>query len=213
MQAKWILSMMIYLFMGVVLPTHAQTTNNGNLAEFKEIRAEFDKIRQLNSAIYSVREWHRDGLNARIDQRGVDIMRRLNATVPLLLNELEANASERIELIKELDSQATFALQRISILEQRIADERRPLSKFEQTAQADIARAFIEDLTNMSHDYTEAYIRQTSLRKAAGLAFKGMMDKATERLYILNERLMGQIELDAMSLDELFARRTEEPLP
>jgi small conductance mechanosensitive channel len=198
--------------MSVAPLTHAQTAESDNFVQFKEIQNEFDKIRQLNSSVDSVREWHRDGLNARIDKRGVVVIRRLNAIAPALLNEFEANSTQAIELIKLLDSHALFALQRIATLDKRIADERAPLPKFEQNAQADISRAFIEDLTSISKDYIESYIRQAQLRDAAGLAFQGMVDKATSRLYILNERLMGQIELDAMSLDELLARRTEEPL-
>lgn len=212
MRETWSLLSILCLFISVAPFTHAQIAESDNFVQFKEIQNEFDKIRQLNSSVDSVREWHRDGLNARIDKRGVVVIRRLNAIAPALLNEFEANSTQAIELIKLLDSHALFALQRIATLDKRIADERAPLPKFEQNAQADISRAFIEDLTSISKDYIESYIRQAQLRDAAGLAFQGMVDKATSRLYILNERLMGQIELDAMSLDELLARRTEEPL-
>ena len=60
-------------------------------------------------------------------------------------------------------------LAREEALKRRADVERELYPKFDQSAQADIARAFIEDLTNMRKDYMAAFIRQAEIREAAGL--------------------------------------------
>jgi small conductance mechanosensitive channel len=211
MKAKSILLIWLMCAWLVALaPAHGAST--GEVKELDEVRAQLAKVTQLIAAVDAVREWHRDGLNVRIDQLGIRVLTRLNEIAPRLLAAFESGTRERSQLEGLLEQSAALALQRIQVLEQRAAAEREPLPKFEQNAQADIARAFIEDLTSMGKDYIEAYIHQAEIRRAAGLESEPMFQKARERLSLIIERLMGQVRLDAMSLDELRARRAEEPL-
>ena len=165
----------------IVALTPARGASAGEVTELDEVRTQLAKVTQLIAAVDSVREWHRDGLNTRIDQLGIRLMTRLNEIAPRLLTAFESGTSARTELEELLEQSATLALQRIQILEQRAAAEREPLPKFEQNAQADIARAFIEDLTSMGKDYIEAYIRQAEIRRAAGLESEPMFQTARER--------------------------------
>ena len=192
--------------------TPARGASIAEVAELEEAHRQFARIAQLIASVDSVREWHRDGLNTRIDELGIRMMTRLNEIAPRLLATFEPGSSARTELEELLEQSAVFALKRMQLLEQRAAAEREPLPKFEQTAQADIARAFIEDLSSMGKDYVAAYIRQAEIRRAAGLESEPMFKTARQHLSLILERLMGQVRLDAMSLDELRARRAEEPL-
>jgi len=196
----------------IVALTPARGASTAEVAELAETHAQLAKVEQLIAAVDSVREWHRDGLNTRIDQLGIKVVTRLNEIAPRLLTAFESGTSARTELEDLLEQCATFTLQRIQVLEQRAAAEREPLPKFQQNAQADIARAFIEDLTSMRKDYIKAYIRQAEIRRTAGLESEPMFQRARELLSLIMERLMGQVRLDAMSLDELRSRHTEEPL-
>lgn len=181
------------------------------VAELAEVRAQLARVEQLIAAVDSVREWDRDGLNTRIDQLGIKMLTQLNEIAPALLAAPDLDAGERARVVKLLELGAALVLQREQILEQRAAAERELLAKFEQSAQADIARAFIEDLSSMRKDYLAAFIQQAFIRRAAGLEFEPMLREARDRLSLIMERLMGQIRLDAMSLDELRSRLTEEP--
>ena len=197
--------------LSVALPP-ARSASTSEVTELDEVRMQFAKVAQLITAVDSVREWHRDGLNTRIDQIGIMVITRLNEIAPHLLATFEPGTSARTELEDLLEQCATLALQREQVLERRAAAEREPLPKFEQNAQADIARAFIEDLTSMRKDYIEAFIRQAEIRRTAGLESEPMFQRAREILSLIIERLMGQVRLDAMSLKELRSRHAEEPL-
>ncbi len=139
MKAKSILLISLICAWLVAL-TPARGASAGEVTELDEVRAQLAKVTQLIAAVDSVREWHRDGLNTRIDQLGIRVMTRLNEIAPRLLVAFESGTNARTELEGLLEQSAALALQRIQVLEQRAAAEREPLPKFEQNAQADIAR-------------------------------------------------------------------------
>ena len=55
-------------------------------------------------------------------------------------------------------------------------------------------------------------VQQVEIRKAAGIETESLLQVARERISVVMEYLAGQVTLDAMSLGELRAQLTEEPL-
>ena len=136
-------------------------------AELDGIRNSFADIEALRTDLDDIREWQRDGLNRRIDGLGLDALDRLNSAAPRFLED--APETTRQSLIKLLDDAAKLGLERADVLEQRAAAERALLPKFAQSAEADIARAFMEDLGLIRDQYLDALVDQLDVRRAAGL--------------------------------------------
>ncbi len=190
----------------------AQGASGLEATSLAAVRHELARVDQLLAAVDSVHPRDRDGLNTRIDQLGIQAIRSLNVIAGDLLGAPDLAPAVRAELVELLDRSAALAWQREVTLEQRAARERETLPKFEQSAQADIARAFIEDLARMRKDYIEATIRQAAIRQAAGLDAEALFERSRERVTLIMERLTGQIRLDAMSLEEMRARLADQPL-
>lgn len=190
----------------------AQGSSFAEWDELDEIRTQLTEVEQLITAVDSVREWNRDGLNARIDGLTITTMQRLNSLAEELLARPELSAAQRAELVEMLDRFAVLALQREQTLEQRAAAERSLFAKFQQSAQADIARVFIQDLTNLRKDYFELVVDQAEIRAATGLEPAPLLQEVRARLALIMARVIGQVHLDAMSLDQLRAQVRDDPL-
>ena len=189
---------------------HNAVAQAPSTAELDGIRGSFADIEALRADLDDIREWQRDGLNRRIDGLGLDALDRLHSAATRLLED--ASATTRQSLIKLLDDAAKLGLERAEVLEQRAAAERALLPKFEQSAEADIARAFMEDLTLIRDQYLDALIDQLDVRRAAGLEVDNLSAELRERVSLIVEILTGQIRLDAMTLNDLRVRLSEEPL-
>jgi hypothetical protein len=111
-----------------------------------------------------------------------------------------------------LDEALALSIQREKLLEARAAEERRKVPKFENSAQADIARVFIDDLTRLRKAYLDLVVQQLDIREAGGMETESLLQLARERTSVAMEFLAGQVTLDAMSLGELRAQLAEEPL-
>ena len=174
------------------------------------IRKSIDKIDELLADLDGIQDWHRDGLNRRIDGLGLDALDQLHGAAPGLLEN--DSAETRQSLIELLDRAAEFGLRRVDVLEQRAAEERSALPKFEQGAEADIARAFMQDLNLIGEQYLSALVDQVEIRRAADLDADGLSEELRERISLIVDILTGQVRLDAMTLNDLRARLAEEPL-
>lgn len=186
-----------------------QTASASDLAT---ARQRLEHIEQLMSEESEVRPWQRDGLNSRIDYLGLALVNELNETAAQLLSSAELDQQQGLELFELLDEAAALALARDKRLEERAAQERETIDKFEQSAQADIARAFMEDLLLLREQYFLGYVDQLEVRRNAGLDVTEREAEVRERVFLIIERLTGQIRLDAMSLAELRLRLRDKPL-
>lgn len=179
--------------------------------DLPSIRDRLASAERLLALRDDLREWERDGLNARIDMLGPELLRDLNKVVAQRV-EAGAVVSPDDGLVPLLDEAAAFALRREGALELRAAEERQTFAKFEQSAAADIARAFMEDLLLMRQQYLGGLAEQVRIRRSAGLEPAAIEERVQSRVSLLVERLTGQIRLDAMSLVELRARLIDKPL-
>lgn len=110
-----------------------------------------------------------------------------------------------------MERAARLAVQREDLLEERTAEERQTFEKFAQGAQADIAPAFIQDLTRLRLAYFNALVDQLELRRVAGIERDSLRSYLETRARLILDRLTGQIRLDAMSLNELRSRLVDKP--
>jgi len=182
------------------------------ITKLEEVRSRLSRIEGLLKAAEDVREWERDGLNRRIDQLGLEAMLKLNSIAPELLASGDLDKIQQTEIVLLLDEVAMLALRREAFLEQRAATERELIPKFKQSAEADIARAFMEDLMQIRESYLVAFVTQAEIRRAAGLKSEALFGQAQQRLALMLDTLTGQIQLDAMSLRELRSHLSGDPV-
>lgn len=180
--------------------------------DLADVRVMFDRVETLKADLGSVHEWQQDGFNRHIDHLTIKALARLNATAPAILSGPEIDQSQRHELLKLLDEAVELALERDEVLDRRVAAERELVPKFEQSPEADIARAFMEGLVLFRERYLTELAEQAKVRQAAAIASDALLEKVRNRVAPMVEALSGQIRLDAMTLDELQSRLTGEPL-
>lgn len=177
-----------------------------------EIRAEFDHVEELIESAGSVELWERDGLNSRIDQLGIDTVTELNSVGRTLLTDDDLDEITRSSLFDLMEDAVSLALAREKLLERRAAEERATFDKFETSAQADIARTFIEDLMTLRERYLMAVATQLEIRRASGDDTMATAASLRQRTSLIMEQLTGQIRLDSMSLGALSRRLADKPL-
>ena len=182
------------------------------LDEIQRIRVELDEIDRLIEAVNGTREWNRDGLNMRIDSRTLRTLARLHRLAKKVVVDQKLDEDVKRTLENLIEKGFALSVEREELLEARAAQEREKIPKFEKSAQADIARVFIDDLTRLRKDYLELVIQQVAIREAAGMEAESLLQFARERISVVMEYLSGQVTLDAMSLGELRAQRADEPL-
>jgi small conductance mechanosensitive channel len=139
-------------------------------------------------------------------------LQRLNHLAARLLASPGLEDGPRQTLQTLLDQGQNFAVQRERRLETRAAQEREQFDKFAQSPQADIARAFIEDLNDLRKDYVETLLGQLEIRRSIGLETESLLQVLRQRVTMLLESLAGQVALDAMSIQALRERLAEDPL-
>jgi small conductance mechanosensitive channel len=209
-RSRWLF--VLVLILGTWTTAAGAAVSDEDLDEIVALRDDFNHIDLLLDAVDGVREWDRDGINTRIDELGLRTLNRLNTLAARLLADETLPDDARRTLVRLLDRSLSFSTQRTKRLEERAAAEREDLPKFEQSAQADIARAFIQDLVRLLKLYLEAQIDQIEIRDAAGMETATLAQVIRTQLNLIIERLAGQIQLDAMSIDELRARLADDPL-
>lgn len=196
----------------VAVPAAAAEVTDEDLDAINELRDALNRVDSLAESVERLREWNRDGLDTRIDYLATRSLQRLNELAARLFATPELEDSVRRTLEDLLDQGQTFAVQRERRLEDRAEREREAFEKFEQSPQADIARAFIEDLNDLRKDYVETLIGQLEIRGSIGLETESLLQLLRQRVSVLLESLAGQVTLDAMSLRALRERLAEDPL-
>ena len=202
----------VLLFCFAVAPLDVGSATEKELDEIQYVRDELGEIDHLVGAVDNIRDWNRDGLNTRIDSRTLRVVTRLNRLARRLLTDPQTDEGIKGTVEGLLDDALALSIQRERLLEARAAEERAKVPKFENSAQADIARVFIDDLTQIRKDYLDLVVQQVEIRKAAGIETESLLQVARERISVVMEYLAGQVTLDAMSLGELRAQLAEEPL-
>lgn len=177
-----------------------------------DVRVMFDRIETLKADLASVHEWKQDGFSRHIDHLAIQTIARLNAIAPAILSGPEVDRSQRQELLALFDEAVELALERDEALDRRGAAERELVPKFEQSPEADIARAFMEGLMLFRERYLTELAEQARIRQAGAMATDALIERVSKRVTPIVEALSGQIRLDAMTLDELRSRLTGEPL-
>lgn len=183
-----------------------------DISSLEEARAVLQQVNALNADLDSVNEWQLDGLNRRIDQLSLTLIAGLNRLAAQSISAATFEKSQQDELISLLDEAAILALAREQVLDQRVAAERKMVPKFEQSPEADIARAFMEGLVLLRESYLNELAEQVEIRQGLGLETETLIDKVKKRVSPIIELLSGQIQLDATTLDELHTRLTDQPL-
>lgn len=173
--------------------------------------SELERILELERSITSFPEAEADGLASRVDGLGVALLRRVNAAAAEALGADTVDDTTRAAWLPLLDRCADLVRARNEVLTLRGAEERAKREKFERSAQADIARAFEEDLRNVRRDYADTFVDQIELRREAGLPVDEMLAESRGAVGLALQQLSGQVRLDAMSLDELRARLVDSP--
>lgn len=209
---KYRLFRVLLLLLAVVEPVVVVAATDEELDDVQAIRMELNQIDHLVEAVDRLREWNRDGLNTRIDARTLRALARLNQLAKRLLTDPQLGDDFKRTLENLLDKGLALSVQREKLLEARAAEEREGVPKFENSAQADIARVFIDDLTRLRKDYLELVVQQVAIRQAAGMETESLLQFARERISVAMEYLAGQVALDSMSLGELRVQLTDEPL-
>ncbi len=202
---------LLFVF-GFLLLMAAKLGRTADFADLEEIRANLNQLGALRGALDNIREWERDGLARRIDQLGIAAVSGLNEVAPELLAMVDTGTEQRAEVIELLDEAAALALERSRDLESRAARERQSVPKFTQSAEADIARAFIEGLTLTREQYLTELVEQAKLRREAGLEYSSILENTRQQVALMVETLTGQIRLDSSSLRELRSRLSGQPL-
>lgn len=202
----------MFLCLAVTASANATAVSDEDLDEINTLREALNRVDALAESVESVREWNRDGLDTRIDYLATRSLQRLNDLAGRLLAAPDLDAGVTRTLQDLLERGLTLAIQRERHLEARAAREREQFEKFDQTPQADIARAFIEDLNHLRKDYVEILARQFEVRGLAGLETESLRQLTRERVAIVIDQLAGQVILDAMSLEVLRSRLAEDPL-
>ncbi len=175
-------------------------------AELQDVRDRLAKLKLLLASEERVRPWNRDGLNTRVDQLGIDRLNRLNELTRAILQVSAPSGRERDAILDLLDETARLALERDQFLEERASRERQLIAKFEQSAQADIARTFMKDLMKLRLEYLAGLATQLAIRRDYSLPLGTVESEIREAVMLDLEQLTGQIRLDAMSLEELATR-------
>lgn len=207
-----LLAVILTIFAAQAFAQEPPTATDDDLDEVNAIRAELNEVDRLVEAYERLRDWNRDGLNTRIDTRIQLALKRLNQVAVKVLGDPEISENARLTVERLLERGITTAVQREHVLEVRAAKEREGVPKFENSPQADIARAFIDDLASYRKEYFELIADQLEIRTSVGMETHPYLDFMRERIFIVLEFLAGQVTLDAISLHELRAQLTDEPL-
>lgn len=204
------LRVMVLILLSMLSAVNASSATE--IADFGEVRVIFENVQILKANVDSMHDWQQDGFNRHIDDLATRAIDRLNMIAPEMLLASAVDETRRKELIALLDEAVELALERDDVLDQRVAAERKLVPKFEQSPEADIARAFMEGLVLFRERYLTALAEQAAIRQAAGLPTEALLEKIRKRVFPIVDALSGQIRLDAMTLDELQSRLTSAPL-
>ncbi|MFT5122484.1 MAG: small conductance mechanosensitive channel [Kiritimatiellia bacterium] len=186
-----------------------------HLAAANDVAATHQRLEHIEKLIRIESElqvWERDGLNNRIDQLGIALISEVNEIATDQLADKNLAPEVREEIFALLDAVAELALVREKRLDRRAAEEHERYEKFAESAQADIARAFQEDLLQLREQFLSGFVSLLEVRRAAGHPAEESAAQIRDRVLLLRERLTGQIRLDAMSLAELRRRLKDKPL-
>jgi small conductance mechanosensitive channel len=170
--------------------------------------ARFDRVAQMIDAVDALPEWDRDGLLFRVDEEILALHDELAKLTETLPQKPEGAAPEGTapheRLSGWLDRALALSSARIVGLGQRIDTELATYDEFSNATDTIISRAFVQDLRRIRLRHLAAALDQIDSREALGLpAVTEVRRQLEDGLDLAAERLVGQIRLDAMTLEEL----------
>lgn len=182
-------------------------------------------IENLTDRLEEVSSWNMDAYRYRIDERILELVTMLVPAAALLedpsLDDAAAAEFKGI-LLHYMEKALDLALMRVAQIGDRIAEAREEIDEFEGGVNSAVAESFAQEQHRVRMRYLDALINyletlerveqrveDPSLLVLKSSQLRVMIDEA---LILLVERIMGQIQLDDLTLSELRRQVAEDPL-
>ncbi len=200
-------------------------SDDPTVVEVAAIDKELAEIEELVEFLGRARDWNRDAIRFRIDERLLALIERMNrliSSTPDQTTDVAANADNAAHLTAQIEWALGLAFRRLTDIVTRIAEERAEIDEFEATTRQAIAESFVQDLTNLRFAYARVLISHLEARErleqeshpgeVLALSAAGLRDHIEPVVRRFIERLTGQIQLDSMTLSDLRKYWAEDPL-
>lgn len=200
---------------GTAPRSSAQPSDSTSRAAGSEIDARIGQIERLFDAADAVPDWERDGLSFHIDQRVLDLHAEIADLAEPPADSVPDGASpspSRETLLRWMDRALGFSEARLEVIGRRIDEAQAEYSGFDNSPNAIISRAYVQDLRDVRFRHLRAMIDQLGQRKAMNLPdARAVREKLEEAIGLASQKLVGQIRLDALTLAELRERAVVDP--
>lgn len=185
--------------------------DSGNAA----VENRFEQIERMLELVNDIPEWDRDGLLFRVDEELLNLQGELVDLAKSAQpdgDSLATAASSQELLLGWLDRALALSTSRIAQLGHRIDAELAIYDEFSNSPDTVISQAFVQDLRRIRLRYLTAAVDQFNARAARGLPPATEIRRQLEdSLDLATQRLVGQVRLDAMTLEELRTQIGADP--
>lgn len=172
-------------------------------------------ISRLRDSVASLPEWDRDGILFRVDEEVLALHRDLKKQAEQVIaegREVQRVGEQVPVLWQRLNDALALSADRVAEIGQRIERELADYDQFSQSPETIISRAFVQDLRSVRLRHLTALLDGFKLKEDAGLPqIDSAREVLGEQLELASQRLIGQIRLDAMTLQELRGQIAADP--
>jgi len=186
----------------------AQASAENDVAEVSgvaELEERIEYLKEMRAAADEAQEWDRDGFHFRLDQLMLAALGRAEtasrSTLEMEVGDGIPDVGERLQVATDWLLKSSIA--RLEELYARTSQERRKHDEFDRGMQANVSRAFVQDLQWLMFDYLRGLAALLEVRENLGLSVEDERSAFQEFVTRNVERLHGQIRLDAQTLTEL----------
>lgn len=184
--------------------------------DHRSLETRLDRIEQMVDSVDDLTERDRDGLLFRIDEEILALQGELVGLSRSIAKRREDGVTEDTDpneqLRDRMDRALALSVSRIADLGQRIEVELATYEEFSDSSDTIISRAFVQELRRIRLRHMTAIMDQFEQRVILALPQPTEIRRQLEQgLDLATERLIGQIRLDAMTLEDLRARIATDP--
>jgi len=197
-------------------PSHDAYARSPGEAAYASLAVRIDRIEELIASVEDLPEWERDGLLFRVDEEILalhDELAALSRSVPGQPDSAGTHEPAPDEALRSwMDRALSLSALRVSGLGERIAVEAATYDEFSDSSDTIVSKAFVQELRRTRLQHLSSIAGQLNQRSTLGLPeatkIRAQLD---ETLDLGTERLVGQIRLDAMTLQDLRRRIAADP--
>ena len=138
------------------------------LVEIADIDKEVAEIKELVDFLARARDWNRDAIRFRIDERLLALIERMNGllfAIPDQQTDVDSNNGNVGQLAAQSEWALGLAFRRLTDIIARIAEARQGIDEFEATTREAIAESFVQKLTDLRFEYARVLISHLEVRE------------------------------------------------